>query len=124
MNAYVKEKNYLYMQSFSLETIQLYLQFVLLVCLTFHFVFFLIFKVPGCYEDSLDRVLESGPYRPPRNGKQYCKVYCETKRQFKYFGLEVCINLIFFKLRQNRKYILLHISYYMYVIKNNWILCS
>lgn len=96
MNAYVKEKNYLYMQSFSLEAIQIYLQFVLLVCLTFHFVFFLIFKVPGCYKDSWDRVLESGPYRPPRNGKQYCKVYCETKRQFKYFGLEVCINLIFF----------------------------
>lgn len=96
MNAYVKEKNYLYMQSFSLEAIQIYLQFVLLVCLTFHFVFFLIFKVPGCYEDSWDRVLESGPYRLPRNGKQYCKVYCETKPQFKYFGLEVCINLIFF----------------------------
>lgn len=78
------------MQSFSFKTI---IKVVLLLCLIFHFVFFIIFEVPGCYKDSWNRVLESGPYNPYPNGKTYCRSYCKKEGQFRYYGLEACINL-------------------------------
>lgn len=48
----------------------------------------------GCFEDIPNRVLESGPHVQNQNGRNYCKMFCSTKGEFRFYGLEVSINQI------------------------------
>ncbi|XP_048749571.2 uncharacterized protein LOC125661567 [Ostrea edulis] len=42
----------------------------------------------GCFEDIPNRVLESGPHVQNHNGRNYCKMFCSTKGEFRFYGLE------------------------------------
>ena len=45
----------------------------------------------GCFEDSPDRVLESGPHSLHINGRNQCARHCATLGSYRYFGLQVTI---------------------------------
>nr|XP_022311440.1 uncharacterized protein LOC111116744 [Crassostrea virginica] len=47
------------------------------------------YKLPGCFEDSRKRVLESGPHLLQTNGRSQCASHCATLGSYSYFGLEV-----------------------------------
>lgn len=50
----------------------------------------------GCFKDNETRVLEKDIHILNPNGKEYCKTHCSELGFYKYFGVEVFINITSF----------------------------
>ena len=50
----------------------------------------------GCFKDNASRVLERDIHNLNPNGKEYCKTHCSELGFYKYFGVEVFINITTF----------------------------
>lgn len=58
-------------------------------------IFFFQSEIPGCFRNEYrfyEKVLEEGPFSMDPNGKLECKSHCLQKDNFKFFGLQVCVD--------------------------------